>query len=49
MTKPFFPDELLARVKAQLRRNSEKMISKDEHLTYANIVFETNNRIVKVS
>jgi DNA-binding response OmpR family regulator len=25
------------------------MISKDEHLTYANIVFETNNRIVKVS
>lgn len=49
MTKPFFPDELLARVKAQLRRNSEQMTSKDENLTYENIVFETNSGIVKVS
>jgi DNA-binding response OmpR family regulator len=49
MTKPFFPDELLARVKAQLRRNSEQMVLKEEDLTYQNIVFEANSGIVKIS
>ena len=47
MTKPFIPEELLARVKAQLRRNNWAM-KNVELLTYENITFETENLIVKV-
>lgn len=47
MTKPCVPEELLARVKAQLRRNNNS-IEDSELLTYENIVFDTQNHIVKV-
>jgi len=47
MTKPFIPEELLARVKAQLRRNNGWM-NNTKVLTYKNITFETENLIVKV-
>jgi DNA-binding response OmpR family regulator len=48
MTKPFFPDELLARVKAQLRRKNNLVNDQDENIFYKNIVFEKNSGIVKV-
>jgi DNA-binding response OmpR family regulator len=47
MTKPCVPEELLARVKAQLRRNSNST-DNSEILRYENIVFDTENHIVKV-
>ena len=47
MTKPFVPEELLARVKAQIRRNNN-IIEKSNILTYENITFDKENHIVKV-
>lgn len=47
MTKPCLPEELLARVKAQLRRNNNS-IDNSKLLTYENIVFDTENQIIKV-
>ena len=47
MTKPCLPEELLARVKAQLRRNNSS-IDNSKLLRYANIIFDTENHIVKV-
>jgi DNA-binding response OmpR family regulator len=47
MTKPFIPEELLARVKAQLRRNNNS-VDNSELLTYENIIFDAQNHIVKV-
>jgi DNA-binding response OmpR family regulator len=47
MTKPCVPEELLARVKAQLRRNNNS-VDNWELLTYENIIFDTQNHIVKV-
>jgi DNA-binding response OmpR family regulator len=48
MTKPFFPDELLARVKAQLRRNNSNNIEDSDIITYKNIIFDKNSGIVSV-
>lgn len=47
MTKPFIPEELLARVKAQLRRNNDS-IDNSDILSYENILFDSVNQIVKV-
>lgn len=47
MTKPVVPEELLARVKAHLRRNNN--IGENFHiLKYENISFDTENHILKV-
>ena len=45
MTKPFIPEELLARVKAQLRRK-DSVIDKSTIIRYANIEFHIESSIV---
>jgi DNA-binding response OmpR family regulator len=47
MTKPFVPEELLARVKAQIRRNNN-VIDDVSLLKYENITFDTQSHTVKV-
>lgn len=48
MTKPFIPEELLARIKAQLRRKNN-LINKDSNtIIYKNITFEKNSGIITV-
>ncbi|MCP4523047.1 MAG: response regulator transcription factor [Candidatus Gracilibacteria bacterium] len=47
MTKPFIPEELLARIKAQLRRNNNQ-IHADNKLVYKNITFNTENHDIMI-
>ena len=49
MTKPCNPDELLARIKANLRRKSNTQVYVSWILTYKNIVFDEDKNILTLS